>query len=47
MLQELADSVPAAASGGAQLLKAVERLPNGADAIADAAFFGVDFDHNL
>jgi hypothetical protein len=41
--------IPAAASGGAKLLKlAVERLPVGADAgIADKAFFGVSFDHNL
>src|SRR5205807_10428721 len=43
----LAIDVPAAASGGAKLLKlAVEGLPVGADAgIADKPFFGVSFDH--
>jgi PD-(D/E)XK nuclease superfamily len=41
--------VPAAASGRAQLLKlGVEGLPVGADArIADEAFFGMSFGHNL
>jgi hypothetical protein len=45
----LAADVAAAASGGAKLLKlAVEGLPHGTDAsIADKAFFGVRFDHNL
>ena len=38
--------VPAAASGGAQLLKlSVEGLPVGRDAgVADKAFFGISFD---
>ena len=45
----LAVDVPAAASGGAKLLKlAVEGLAHGADAgIADEAFFGVSFGHIL
>ena len=45
----LAVDVPAAASGGAQLLKLrVERLPVGADAgVADEAFFGISFGHIL
>jgi hypothetical protein len=45
----LAIDVPAAASGGAQLLKrTVERLPHGADVdITDKPFFGASFDHNL
>ena len=54
----LAVDVPAAASGGAKLVKlAVERLPVGADArvadepffarVADEAFFGLSFGHIL
>ena len=45
----LAVDVPAAASGGAKLLKlGVEGLPVGADAgIADEAVFGVSFGHIL
>jgi hypothetical protein len=45
----LAIDVPAAASGGAKLLKlAVKGLPVGGHAsIADELFFGVSFDHNL
>ena len=40
---------PAAASGSAKLVKLrVEGLPIGADAgIADEAFFGISFGHNL
>jgi hypothetical protein len=45
----ITNSDPAAASGGAKLLKlAVESLPYGADAgIAHKAFLKVSFDHNL
>jgi hypothetical protein len=41
--------VPGAASGSAKLPKlAVEGLPIGGDAgIADQAFFGLNFSHNL
>ena len=49
LLRMLRRSVPAAASGGAKLLKlAVEGLPVGADAgIAHRAFFGGSFGHIL